>query len=129
MAAAEVSIFGSSGWIEDMATAIFGQLSIGLIQKGSFINGGRHCSSDFELSIDDRNTNSNWSLKGLGLIESMEMAIFRVDRSVKYRSGHSNRFVTFFPNAKKNLQFFHIHGLDIDKLQSTFILCRLAIRF
>ncbi len=37
----EASIFGNSGLIEVMACSMFGGLSTGLIQKGSFINGDR----------------------------------------------------------------------------------------
>jgi hypothetical protein len=50
MVEAGVSIFGSAGRIMDMASAVFGRLCSGSIQKASFINGDRH---DYRTSLEE----------------------------------------------------------------------------
>jgi hypothetical protein len=45
-----VSIFGSIGWIPDMAAAMSGRMCSGPIQTGSFINGDRQ---DYRTSLEE----------------------------------------------------------------------------
>jgi hypothetical protein len=50
MVGAGVSIFGSIGWIPDMAAAMSGRMCSGPIQTGSFINGDRQ---DYRTSLEE----------------------------------------------------------------------------
>lgn len=45
-----MSIFGSIGWIPDMAADMSGRICSGPIQTGSFINGGRE---DYRTSLEE----------------------------------------------------------------------------